>query len=397
MPPVDEAIARELPDLIEIRHDLHRHPELSYQEHRTSKVVQEQLSKLGIEFRAGLAGGTGVLGWLPATSRNPEEAETIAFRADMDALPIVENTGKDYASETPGVMHACGHDGHTTMLIGVAKVLSQTQDRPNNVLLLFQPAEEGGAGGRKMCEDGVLSGKVLGRPADIIFGQHGFPNTTVGKLTTRTGPLLASTDEFEIEVRGRGGHAAAPHTGIDPIVVASHIVVGLQTIASRNVDPLDSIVVTVGIFQAGTATNVIPDVARIRGTLRTLNAETRQFGRDRIRVVAQQIASAFGATSHVELREGYPVTHNEPCATDRFRAAARRVFGDGLLEDCSPVMGGEDFSFYGAYCPACFWFIGVKPEGMDRYPNLHSPEFDFTDEAIPTGVKAMVELALAVG
>lgn len=395
MSALDEAIARELPEVIEIRHDLHSHPELMYKEERTSNVVQEELAKIRVEFKAGLAGGTGVLGWLPATSEDPSKAETIALRADMDALPIEEQTGKPYSSKHPGVMHACGHDGHTSVLIGVARVLAKTKDRPNNVLFVFQPAEEGGAGGRRMCEDGVLGGKILGKPADIIFGLHGYPLVEVGAMTTRTGPLLASTDEFEIVVNGKGGHAAAPHTGIDPIVVASHIVVALQTIASRNVDPLDSIVVTVGIFAGGTATNVIPSSALLKGTLRTLQANTRVFGRKRIQEIAQQIASAFGAEAKVELREGYPVTQNEACATDRFRAMAKQVFGDKLLADCQPVMGGEDFSFYGAHCPACFYFLGVKPKGMDAYPNLHSPNFDFNDDALPVGMRAMCELALS--
>lgn len=394
MSALDQAIANELPEIIEIRHDLHMHPEIMYEETRTSEVVQRELQKAGVEFKAGLAGGTGVLGWLPATT-NTGHAETVALRADMDALPIEEATGKPYSSKTPGKMHACGHDGHTSVLLGVARVLAKMKDRPNNVLFLFQPAEEGGAGGKKMCEDGVLSGKVLGKPADIIFGLHGFPNIDVGQMTTRTGPLLASTDEFVITVTGQGGHAAAPHTGIDPIVVSAHIVTALQTIASRNVDPLDSVVVTVGAINAGSAHNVIPSTAVLRGTLRTLKPETKVFGRKRIQEIAEQIASAFGAKANVALHEGYPVTMNEACATDRFRGIAKQVFGEGLAEDCLPVMGGEDFSFYGAQCPACFYFIGVRPKGSEKYPNLHAPDFDFNDDAIPVGMKAMCSLALS--
>jgi amidohydrolase len=394
MSALEEAIARELPDIIDIRHDLHTHPELMYEEKRTSEVVQRELEKAGVKFVAGLAGGTGVLGYLPATT-NTGNAETVALRADMDALPITEQTGKPYSSKTPGKMHACGHDGHTAVLIGVARVLAQLKDRPNNVLFLFQPAEEGGAGGRKMCEDGVLAGKVLGNKADIIFGLHGFPNIDVGQMTTRTGPLLAATNEIEIVIEGKGGHAAAPHTGIDPVVVGSHIVLALQTIASRNVDPLDSIVVTIAKFQAGTATNVIPNTALIAGTLRTLTPETRELGCRRVKEIAEGIAASFGATAKVEVREGYPVTQNEPCATDRFRAVAKNVFGDGLAADCQPVMGGEDFSFYGAHCPACFYFIGVRPKGQDKYPNLHAPDFDFNDDALPVGMRAMCSLALS--
>ena len=394
MSAIDEAIAAELSDIIEIRHDLHMHPEIMYEEKRTSEVVQRELKKAGVEFVGGLAGGTGVLGWLPATT-NTGDAETVALRADMDALPIEEQTGKPYSSKTPGKMHACGHDGHTSVLIGAARVLSKMKNRPNNVLFLFQPAEEGGAGGKKMCDDGVLSGKVLGKKADIIFGLHGFPAIEVGQMTTRTGPLLASTNEFEILVEGRGGHAAQPHVGVDPIVVSAHIVTALQSIASRNVDPLDSVVVTIGAINAGTAHNVIPTTAMLRGTLRTLRPETKSLGCKRIKEIAENIASAFGARATVDLREGYPVTTNEVCATDRFRGVAKQVFGDGLLADCQPVMGGEDFSFYGAHCDACFYFIGVKPKGGDKYPNLHAPDFDFNDDAIPVGMKAMVSLALS--
>jgi amidohydrolase len=394
MSALDHAIAAELAEIIEIRHDLHMHPEIMYEEKRTSEVVQRELRKAGIEFKSGLAGGTGVLGWLPATTNTGSE-ETVALRADMDALPIHEETGKPYASKTPGKMHACGHDGHTSVLIGVARVLAKTKVRPNNILFLFQPAEEGGAGGKKMCEDGVLSGKVIGKPADIIFGLHGFPNLEVGQVTTRTGPLLASTNEFEITVEGKGGHAAAPHTGIDPIVVSSHIVAALQSIASRNVDPIDSVVVTIGQLHAGTAYNVIPSQAVLKGTLRTLKPDTREFGKRRIKEIAEQIAAAFGAVAKVDIHEGYPVTMNEACATDRFRGVARQVFGDGLCEDCLPIMGGEDFSFYGAHCPACFYFVGVKPKGVERYPNLHASNFDFNDDALPVGMKAMLSLALS--
>jgi len=246
-----------------------------------------------------------------------------------------------------------------------------------------------------MCEDGALAGKVIGKPADIIFGLHGFPNVEVGHMTTRTGPLLASTNEFTITVSGQGGHAAAPHTGIDPIVVAAHIVTALQTIASRNVDPLDSIVVTVGAINAGSAHNVIPSTAVLRGTVRTLQPETKTLGCKRVKEIAENVAAALGARAEVDLQEGYPVTMNEVCATDRFRTTAKQVFGDGLLSDCQPVMGGEDFSFYGAHCPACFYFIGVKPKDMERYPNLHAPDFDFNDDALPVGMKAMVSLALS--
>jgi len=392
---LDKAIADNLDQIVTIRHDLHAHPELGYAEKRTSSVVVSELDKAKIQHAPGLAGGTGVLAYLPATTVSPETAATIALRADMDALPIKENTGKPYSSQNPGVMHACGHDGHTSILIGAAKVLAEAE-RPNNILLLFQPAEEGGAGGKRMCEDGALDGKVLGRPVDRIFGLHGSPLIHVGQIATRKGAMLASADGFEIRVKGKGGHAAMPHFGIDPIVAASHIVVTLQTIASRNISPLDSIVVTIGQVQAGSASNIIPDEALIVGTLRTLNMTTRELGQRRIREIAASVAEALGAETSISWLYGYPVTWNDPVATAEFREAVGPAFGDLLVaEDVEPVMGAEDFSFYAEKVPACFYWLGLLPTGEQRYPNLHAAEFDFNDDAIPFGVRAMCSLALS--
>ena len=394
MSAIEKVIRADLDTIVEIRHDLHAHPELGYAERRTSGVVRRELEKIGVKHVEGLAGGTGVLAYLPATA-NADSAPTIALRADMDALPITENTGKPYTSQNTGVMHACGHDGHTSIMIGAARALSQSE-RPNNLLLLFQPAEEGGAGGKKMCEEGVLNGTVLGKPVDRIFGLHGYPMFHVGQIGTRKGALLASADGFEITIRGKGGHAAMPHFGIDPIVVASHIVVALQTIASRNVSPLDSIVVTIGKIDAGTAHNIIPDEARFIGTLRALHKSTRELGHTRITQIATEIAKAFGAEVQMEWLHGYPVTWNDAEATDDFRKAVAPAFGEALVpHEVDPVMGAEDFSFYGERVPACFYWLGLLPDGIDRYPNLHSPEFDFNDDALPVGIKAMCSLALA--
>ncbi|MHB8636926.1 MAG: M20 metallopeptidase family protein [Fimbriimonadaceae bacterium] len=394
MSAIEKAILADEAHIVGIRHDLHSHPELGYAERRTSGVVRRELEQISVEHVDGLAGGTGVLAHLPAT-REPDSAPTIALRADMDALPITENTGKPYASQNIGVMHACGHDGHTSVLIGTARVLAKSE-RPNNILLLFQPAEEGGAGGEKMCEDGVLNGSVLGKPVDRIFGLHGNSQLPVGRLGTRQGALLASADGFEMTVRGKGGHAAMPHFGIDPIVVASHIIVALQTIASRNVSPLDSIVVTVGQLKAGTAHNIIPDEASVIGTLRALQESTRELGLKRVAQIATDVAHAFDAEVRIEWLHGYPVTWNDAAATDDFRAAVRPAFGENLLaHEVEPVMGAEDFSFYGQRVPACFYWLGLLPEGMGRYPNLHAPEFDFNDAALPIGIKAMCALALA--
>jgi len=385
---------QELSYLTEIRHDLHANPELGFEEERTSELVQRELKRVGIEFKAGLAKGTGILGYLPATE-NPKGAKTIALRADMDALPIFENTGLSYASKNPGKMHACGHDGHTTILLGTARTLQSTPRRLNNVLLIFQPAEEGGAGGNEMCKEGVLMGKVLGNPADRIFGLHGSNSLEVGQIGTNSGALMASADAFHLTITGRGGHAAMPHNGIDPIMVASHIILGLQTIASRNVSPLDSVVVTIGKVQAGSASNIIPDTAELIGTLRTLNDETREMAMRKIPEIATGIATAFGAKSAIVWEFGYPVTINEPEATKALRNVLKPIMGDGLIdENVLPVMGAEDFSFYGRQVSACFYWLGLNPKGQSSYPNLHAPEFDFNDEAIPIGITAMTALAL---
>ena len=390
-----QQIAEVLSEAVVIRHDLHSHPELGYGEHRTSSVVQGHLSSLGVEFKGGLAGGTGVLGWLPATNHSGS-ARTIALRADMDALPILENTGLPYKSEIDGVMHACGHDGHTTILMTAASLLSKQVNRPNNVLFIFQPAEEGGAGGQKLCQEGVLEGRVIGKPADIIFGLHGFPNINVGHVTTRNGPLLAAATQFLICITGKGAHAAYPHLGIDPIVVAAHIITALQSVASRSVSPLDSIVITIGQVTAGVAHNVIPETATLSGTLRTLNDATNALGIRRIEEIAGNVASAFGASASVQWIGAYPVTFNDPSATDEFRKVARNALGDKFVhEEANPSMGGEDFSFYGQIIPAAFFFLGIKPAEANSYPNLHSPEFDFNDESIPVGVELMCELALS--
>ena len=390
-------LEQDLQGIVEIRHDLHAHPELMYQEQRTSGVVRRELAAMGIEFKAGLAGGTGVLGYLPATSQYRNTATpTVALRADMDALPILEKTGVAYASQNEGIMHACGHDGHTSILLGAARVLSQTKERRNNILLIFQPAEEGGAGGRRMCEDGVLQGKVLGNKADMIYGLHGWTSMGVGQVATKENALMAAADMFEIEVVGKGSHAAYPHFGIDPVVVASHIVTALQTIASRNVGPLESVVVTIAQVNSGTAHNIIPDTARLAGTLRTLKPELREYGEQRIKEIAANVAKAFGAEARVDWRPGYPVTYNDTKATARFFEIANQVLGkDRVAEVEQPTMGAEDFSYYGHEVPACFYWLGLLNKGQERYPNLHSPEFDFNDLAIPTGARMMVELALA--
>lgn len=387
---------KELASLIEadrhhlesIRHDLHAHPELGYQEYRTVEVVRRELESAGVQVATGLAGGTGLLGFLPSTG--DDHAPTVALRADMDALPIEERTGLSYSSTNPGKMHACGHDGHTTILIGAARALAQ-MERPNNILFVFQPAEEGGAGGKKMCEDGVLEGRVLGKAADRIFGLHGYPGLHVGEVSSRPGTMMASADTIRLVVHGKGGHAAMPHTGIDPIVVASHIVTAAQSIASRNVDPLDSLVITFAQFNAGTAHNIIPERAELVGTVRTLRPETRAFAERRLTELVHGIAAAHGATADFQFEYGYPAVINDADLVETFRAQV----GETVMPETLPVMGGEDFSFYGQHIPACFYWLGLMGPGQTHYPNLHAPEFDFNDAAIPVGVRAMCRLATA--
>ncbi len=393
-PDIQDLIRAELPSLIAIRRDLHQHPELSYQEHRTSKVVQRELSALNIAFKSGLARGTGVLGHLPATSRGAHGA--VALRADMDALPIEELTGKPYASTTRGVMHACGHDGHTTILLGAARVLAKI-DRPRDVALIFQPAEEGGGGADVMCREGALAGEAgggLGACVETIFGLHGWPTFPLGNVASKPGPLLAATDDFVVTVQGTGSHGAYPHQGHDPIVAAAHIITALQTIVSRSVSPLDSVVVSVGAINAGTADNIIPANVRFIGTVRTLSEPMRALARRRFYEIAEGIAQSMGCRAEIVWHVGYPVTSNDAAATEQFFTVARRTLGESRVQTVdAPTMGGEDFSYYGNHARACFFLLGLKPAGADRYPTIHQPDFDFNDDALATGIELMVALA----
>ncbi len=385
-------IREELADLVAIRRDLHAHPELGYEERRTSEVVQKQLRKAGVEFRAGLAGGTGVLACLPGRA-----AKAIGLRADMDALPIQEVGEVPYRSQCDGVMHACGHDGHTTMLIGAARVLARMAGRqplPRPVTFVFQPAEEGGAGGKRMVEEGCLDGSVLGPPVEQMFGQHGWPRIPLGMVGTRVGPLLAATDSFDVVIRGVGSHAAWPHIGADPIIAASAVVGALQTIASRNVGPLESVVVSVTQIKAGTTHNIIPDEAYLGGTVRTLKAEVQDLAERRLGEIARGVAQAHGCTARVDYRRGYPATVNDAGAVGVFRAVAAEALGaERVVEMPTPVMGGEDFAFYGQVVPACFFVLGLQPAG-GTMPDLHQPTYDFNDDAIATGVELFCRLAL---
>ena len=398
-PALREVISAELPDIIALRRDLHAHPELMFEERRTAETVVDHLRAAGVEHKAGLAKGTGVLGHLPSTDSASETV--VALRADMDALPIEEATGCDYTSTTPGVMHACGHDGHTAILVGAARVLSKIADRPNGVTFVFQPAEEGGAGGEKMCADGALNGATgggLGKPVSRIFGLHGWPNMPLGTIATRPGPLLAATDDFVVTVRGEQAHAAYPHLGHDPIVASAHIVTQLQTIASRHTDPNDALVCTVGAIHSGTVNNVIPRTCQFIGTIRTLKPETRAAAKEQFFRIVEHGAQAMGCVAEIAWEDGYPATINDDAMAEHVFDIAKDAVGEGKIEVVEhATMGGEDFSYYGHHVPACFYLLGLHTgdPATEPTPQLHQPEFDFNDDAIATGIEMMCRLALA--
>jgi len=379
---------------VEIRRDLHRHPEIAYEEHRTAGVIASELDRLGIAHRTGLAGGTGVLAWIPGAS----DDDVVALRADIDALPITEETGAAWASTIPGRMHACGHDGHTAILLGTgARLAALAADGglPRSVVLVFQPAEEGGGGGRRMVEDGVLDGTIAPWPVARIYGLHGWPNEPANTVGTIVGPMLAASDRFEIEIEGEGCHAAWPHAGRDPVAAAAAITMALQTIVARNVDPLEAAVVSVTLIDAGTTFNVVPRTARIGGTARSLSAEVRDLLERRIAEVAAGVAEGLGCRAVATYHRGYPVTINHPDPCERFlRLAADELGADAVRPFPRPVMGGEDFAFYGEKVPACFYVLGQQAEDAEAMPQLHSPRYDFNDETIATGIRMMTRLAV---
>ena len=372
------------------RRDYHRHPELLYDVHRTAADVAAKLRGFGCEEVVEGIGRTGVVGVLRGGGGGSDEA--IGLRADMDALPIHEESGKPWVSENPGKMHACGHDGHTAMLLGAARYLAETRRFAGTAVFIFQPAEEGGAGGRAMVDDGLMQRFGIGE----VYGMHNMPGLPLGHFALRPGALMAATDHFILDIEGHGGHAAKPHSTIDPIIVGSAIVQAAQSIVSRNVDPLGSAVISVTTFNAGDTFNVIPQRARLTGTGRSLDPLVRDLLERRMREVVQNVASAFGATAKFHYERNYPLTVNHPEQTEKAIAIARDVAGEANVEtNAPPVMGGEDFSFMLEARPGAFIFIGNGDTA-----GLHHPAYDFNDAAIAHGASywaRLVERLLPAG
>ncbi len=392
-PLINQYLEKLIPEFVSIRRDLHANPELGYDEKRTSKVIQDFLKTNNIKFASGLAKGTGVLGHLPGAN-----TEAIALRADIDALPILEENSFDWKSVNKGCMHACGHDGHTAILLGAAKVLSliaKEHELPNPVSFVFQPAEEGGGGGEQMVLDGCLDGSVLGPKVKMMFGLHGWPQLELGHVATRIGPMLAADIGIEVTIQGIGGHAAFPYLCDDPIICGAQIVSSLQQIASRNTDPLDSLVVSITQFHAGTTHNIIPEEVKLSGTIRYLQQETGAMAKERFIEIVENVAKAHRCKAEIRLHDGYPVTKNHPDATEKFFEVANKTIDSKMVSEFEkPVMGGEDFSYYCQEVPSCFFALGLLPKGAQEMAALHQPTFDFNDEALATGIRIFCALAL---
>jgi amidohydrolase len=364
------------------RRDMHANPEILYEVHRTAGLVAEKLKAFGCDEVVPGIGVTGVVGVIKG--RKSASGKVIGLRADMDALPMTETTGLPYASKTPGRMHACGHDGHTAMLLGAAKYLCETRNFDGNVIVIFQPAEEGGAGGKAMVDAGMMDRWNI----QEVYGMHNMPGIPTGHFALRPGALLAASDRIHIEVNGRGGHASRPHECIDPVLVASHIVTGLHSIISRNVDPLESGVISICMLHAGEAENVIPEKAVLKGTARSLTAKVRNLIERRVVEVAEATAKLHGATTVANYIRGYPVTVNHARQTEFAAAVAGQVAGtDKVDANTLPLMGGEDFSFMLEARPGAFIFIG-----NGETAGVHHPKYDFNDSAISAGISYWARL-----
>ena len=363
------------------RRDFHEHPELSFDVHRTAGIVAEKLKEFGCDEVVTGIGRTGVVGII--RGRSIASGRTVGLRADMDALPIEEATGVAYASKTPGKMHACGHDGHTAMLLGAAKYLAETRNFDGSVAVIFQPAEEGGGGGREMVNDGMMDRFGI----DEVYGMHNWPGVPLGEFAIRPGPMMAATDVFEAVIEGRGGHGAKPDETVDPTIAACQAILALQTIASRNIHPLDSLVVSVTSFETSSrAFNVIPQSVHLKGTVRTLAPEVQDLAEQRLRDILTGVSGAMGCSVSIDYKRNYPVTSNHKTETRYAIEAARRV-GVDCDEDVTPTMGGEDFSFMLNVRPGAYIFLGNGDSAK-----VHSPDYNFDDEAIPFGCSWFVEM-----
>jgi amidohydrolase len=380
--PIVNRVADLHDEITEWRRDLHAHPELQYDVHRTAGSVSERLKSFGCDDVVTGLGRTGVVGVIRGSKPG---AKVIGMRADMDALPIEEATTVAYKSTVPGKMHACGHDGHTAMLLGAAKYLAETRNFAGTAVVIFQPAEEGGAGARAMMDDGLFDRFGI----EEVFGMHNYPGMPIGQFAIRSGPMMASTDTISIDLEGVGGHAAWPHFGVDTVLVGAQIVNQLQSIVARNVDPLQAAVISICMFQAGNADNVIPQQAKLRGTARALSPKVRDLLQKRVREVVEGTARAYGAKAELTYTTGYPVLVNEEHKTAFAAGVAREVAGkDKVNTDCAPLMGAEDFAFMLQERPGAFIYIGNGNSAQ-----LHNPAYDFNDEAIPVGTSYWVRLA----
>ncbi len=385
LPALDDIRAHEA-EMVAIRHQIHSNPELAYEEHATSDLVAERLQRWGYEVHRGL-GGTGVVG----TLRVGTSKRRVGLRADMDALPITETSGRPWSSKVFGKMHACGHDGHTAMLLAAARHLAATRKFDGFLHLVFQPAEEGLAGARKMLEDGFL--ELF--PCDAMFGMHNAPGVAEGKFALVPGYAMASGDTCIIKVKGVGGHGAMPQSAVDPVVAGAAIVMALQSIVSRNVPPLQTAIITVGAFLAGDAPNVIPGTAELRLTVRAMRPDIRDLLEKRINEIAQAQASVFGATAEVNYIRRYPVLNNDPLQTDFCKSVIRDWLGeDGLIANAEPVTASEDFAFFLEKVPGCYVNIG-NGVGSQGGCMVHNSGYDFNDRVLSTGASYWVRLAQA--
>jgi amidohydrolase len=380
--PIVNRIADLHPEITAWRRDIHAHPELAYDVHRTAGVVAEKLRNFGCDDVVTGIGRTGVVGVIRGARTG--SVRTIGLRADMDALPIEEANEVPYKSTVPGKMHACGHDGHTAMLLGAARYLAETRNFAGTAVVIFQPAEEGGGGGRSMVQDGLMERFGI----EEVYGMHNFPGLPVGQFALRPGPLMAAADRILIEIEGCGAHAARPHLGIDTVLVGAQIVNQIQSIVSRNVDPLEAAVITVTLFQAGTTDNVIPQTAILRGTARSLTPKVRDLVESRLQQMVPTIAQAHGATAKLTYRRDYPVTRNHEEQTVFATSVAGEIAGPERVNDrAPPVMGAEDFSYMLEARPGAMIFVGNGDTA-----GLHHPRYDFNDEAIPVGTSYWVRL-----